>query len=822
MLTRLQKKSGKISMKHAPQTTTRNFPVVGMHCASCAHTITKTLKSLPGVEECEVHVGTEQTRVSYDPESISPEKMNQALEKFGYSLEVPQGNFNDSTHSSHQTSQPHTENHRDHHDHLDHQNAPLHDHGVSASADPKQKERKLKELAHLRQQTLVVLPMVVISICMMAWDLGAGEWGILPMLSANTMTFFHHLMLVLATYTMFVVGQPYLQAIIRFARYRVADMDTLVGIGTSVAFAYSFLLSALKNPLSAYLDTSQTFFDVTIVVIGLITLGKFLEMRSKLKTGEAVEALLTLQAKTATVLRDGKEQILTISQVMVGDTIIVKSGQSVPVDGVILSGSSALNESFLTGEALPVDKTVGDCVTGGTLNTHGVLHIQATKIGQETVLARIIRLVEQAQNSKAPIEQLTDRISAIFVPAVLIFSVVVAIAWLVIGSQFLPFNEVLPLALTSVVGILVIACPCALGLATPTAMIVGVGKAAQLGILVKNAESMQALSKVNHILLDKTGTLTLGKPELTDLVTSPDFSQEKALQILASLETASEHPLAQAIVQAAKLQNISLRKVEDFTETPGKGIRGNLGHKTYSAGKMSLTSQKDIKQLVPNMEELLAQGNTPVVLLEGKKLLAIAFLADTLKPQARSVIAALTSQQIGVTLLTGDTKHTAQHIAQQLGISQVVAEVLPDQKLHEIQRLQSQGKVVAMVGDGVNDAPALAAADVGIALSTGSDTAIESADLTLLSGNIATLPTALQLARATMRTVHQNLFWAFFYNVASIPVAAGLLYPVFGILLNPAVAGGAMAFSSVSVVLNALRLKRFSVAKQVSLKMERA
>ncbi|MDQ3009035.1 MAG: heavy metal translocating P-type ATPase [bacterium] len=762
--------------------TTASLPIVGMHCASCASTIKRTLSKLDGVEECEVNYGTEQAKLTYNPQKTSITKMNEAVNKFGYDLQAPTPSMHDG-----------------------------HDMMVPLSSDASVKERKLKELAELKKHWSTVLPFVAVSIFMMTWELGADPLGVWPMMPMVVAEFLHHLLPLFATYTLFVIGAPYLKAVYTFIKYRVANMDTLVGIGTLVAFLYSFFISAFEDVLAPFINTDQSYYDVTIVVIGFITLGKFLEARSKLRTGEAIEKLLELQAKNALVLRNGKEIEISVDELVIGDVLLVKPGQKFAVDGVISKGSTSVDEAMITGESLPIDKKMGDIVIGATINKQGSVQVTVTKVGNDTILSQIIKMVESAQGSKAPIEKLADSVSAVFVPIVLVFSVVVLLGWILIGSQFMPLSEAISIGVTSFVGILVIACPCAMGLATPTAVIVGVGKAAQEGILIRNAENLQKLHSVDHVIFDKTGTLTVGKPSVTDIDVIEPFTEKKALQILFSLEKLSEHPLAHAIAEKAKQNKVKALEVNNFVALEGKGVKGKVGTDLYYAGNVALAKNLALELNTSIIDAYTSVGKTPILLMNTHKVLAYIAVADVIKETAKATVQALQSKGIGVTILTGDNQQTAQYIANQIGITNVVAEVLPADKAEAVKKLQSEGHTVAMVGDGINDAPALATADVGIAMSTGTDVAIESAGITILGGSIAKIPKAIHLSKATMNTIKQNLFWAFFYNVAGIPIAAGLLYPVWGILLNPAIAGGAMAFSSVSVVLNALRLKTVKV-----------
>lgn len=767
------------------------FPVKGMHCASCASVITRKLEKLEGVESCTVNYATEKAQVSYDPNKVTVSDMNKEIDPLGYTLTDTSKDMDHSVHAGHDMMTP-------------------------LSSDASIKEHKLKELSKLKNHVQIMLPMIGVSIFVMVWEIGAETFGLWDKMPETLMEFFHHLLPIVATYALFVVGVPYLQGIVRFIKYKVANMDTLVGIGTSVAFLYSFVVTAFEKVLAPFVNTQQNYYDVTIVVIGFITLGKFLEARSKLKTGEAIEKLMGLQAKNALVISDGsprfaveagKEVELPIDQVVVNDIVIIKPGQKIPLDGIIVEGASSIDESMITGESIPVDKKINDIVIGSTLNKQGMLQVRVTKIGSDTMLSQIIKMVEQAQGSKAPIERMADQVSAIFVPVVLVLSVVTFILWIIIGSQFMPFSQTMTLAVLSFVGILVIACPCAMGLATPTAIIVGVGKAAQHGILIKNAESLEKFNGVNFVVMDKTGTLTKGAPEVTDINVVSQHSTEEVLKLLSSLESHSEHPLAVAVVTKAKEKNMKLYKVKDFAALEGKGLRGTIDGVEYFAGNVKLTNDLKLKIDTDVISGFSAQGKTPVIFMTSKHVIGYIGIADTIKDEAIETVATLHKMGIKVAMLTGDNTQTAQYIAKQIGIDRVIAEVLPADKAGEIQKLQREGYNVAMVGDGINDAPALATADVGVAMGTGADVAIESAGITLLGGHISKLPKAILLARTTMRIIKQNLFWAFFYNIVGIPVAAGALYPFFGILLNPAIAGAAMGLSSVSVVTNSLRLK---------------
>jgi Cu2+-exporting ATPase/Cu+-exporting ATPase len=640
----------------------------------------------------------------------------------------------------------------------------------------------------------------------MGWDILA-QFKLVSVMPHVWSEFFHHLLPAFATYILFVIGKPYLLGIYRFLRYGKANMDTLIGIGTLTAYIYSLTIAALETSLRPYLNVEQGYYDVTIVVITFIAIGKYLEAKSKLKTGDAIEKLLNLQVKTALVIRNGVELYIPIDQVTHGEMIVVKPAGKIPVDGVLVDGFSFVDESMITGEPMPVKKVTGDLVVAGTINTSGTFTFKATKIGSETLLAQIIKMVEEAQGSKAPIQALADKISAVFVPIVLVLAFVTLDAWLIIGTPYLGFSQALSYGLVSFVGILVIACPCALGLATPTAIIVGVGKGAGEGILVKDAATLEKLHKVNTVVIDKTGTLTRGKPELASINNLSNESDNEIVAILAGLENKSEHPIAHAIVASANERKITLPSVTDFAAIEGKGVKGVIGKTEYYAGNTKLISELKIDFDVESITKETMEGKTPVLLATKNKLLGVFMVADAIKPEAFAAIENLHKLGIKVVMLTGDNKNTARYIADQVGIDEVVAEVMPADKLAKITELQASGQIVAMTGDGVNDAPALAKADVGIAMATGTDVAIESAGITLLHGDISKLVKAVRLSKFTMRGIKQNLFWAFIYNIVGIPLASGLFYPLFGWLLSPVFAGFAMAISSVSVVGNSLRLK---------------
>jgi len=757
---------------------TNTYKVKGMHCVSCASIIEKTVKKIDGVENISVNNGTENAKISFNTEKTSFEIFNQKLEPLGYSLVL-------------QTAEEMGMTENEHAEHL----------GLNQS-----KKEKLKEIDNMKKGVLDALPIAGISIFIMAWEI-FGKYNLVAPMSPVIYEFFNHLIPIFATYIFITIGKPYLLGVYRFFRYGKANMDTLIGLGTSVAFIYSFIVTAFEDLLKPYLSAQYNFYDVSIVVITFIALGKYLEAKSKLKTGDAIEKLLRLQVKTALVVRNGKEIEIKIEEVKHSEIIIVKPGQKIPVDGVVVEGTSYVDESMITGEPIPIEKTVGTQVVAGTINTTGAFNFKATKVGSETLLSHIIKMVENAQGSKAPIQALADKISAVFVPIVLVIAIISFGLWMYFGLPVFGFSKALSFALTSFVGILVIACPCALGLATPTAVIVGVGKGAKEGILIKDATALETLYKANIVVVDKTGTITKGKPELTKAQVLGNKNEEEIISILATLESKSEHPIARAIVNYAKEKNINTKSISNFEIIKGKGLKGTIEDTEYFAGNIKIISDLNISYNIQSLEQETKQGKTPVLLANKNALLGIVFVADPIKPEAIETIKALHKLRKKVVMLTGDDKNTAKYIAKIVGIDKVFAEVMPEDKLNIIKDLQSKGNIVVMAGDGVNDAPALVQADVGVAMGTGTDVAIESAGITLLDGDISKLVKAVKLSKMTMNGIKQNLFWAFIYNIVGIPLAGGAFYPVFGWLLSPVFAGFAMAMSSVSVVSNSLRIK---------------
>lgn len=759
-----------------------------MHCASCANIIERTLKKTEGVQSIEVNYWTETAKMAFDESKTNVQALSKKIEPLGYSFAIPEAHMvNTHSMSAHDMGMSEDE----HAAHL----------GLNQS-----KEDKLREIRALRTLVISAIPLAIVSIFVMGWDI-FSQSHIVPEMSYTVKEFFHHLLPLFATYTLFVVGKPYLLGFYRFLRYGKANMDTLIGIGTVAAYLYSFVVTAFEDALKPFINVEHTYYDVTIVVITFIALGKYLEARSKLKTGDAIEKLLNLQAKTALVIRDGKEVEISVNDVQHDDLIIVKPGSKIPVDGLVTEGVSFVDESMVTGEPMPVQKKINDSVVSGTINTSGSFIFRATKVGSETLLAQIITMVGEAQGSKAPIQALADKISAIFVPIVLVIAFACLIVWLLFGTGPLGFSQALSFGLVSFVGVLVIACPCALGLATPTAIIVGVGKGAREGILIKDAATLEKLHKVNTVIVDKTGTITVGKPTLVNIWNLSDMTDIELIWILASLEKKSEHPIAHAIANYAQEKNIAVHNVSDFNWIQGKWLKWVIAGIEYYVGNVRLLKDLWISFDVAQIEAFTLQGKTPVILATKEKVLGFVMVADEVKAESKQAISDLHGLGITVVMITGDDEKAAKHIASLVGIDDVIAHVLPQDKMEKIKKLQSEGRIVAMAGDGVNDAPALAQADVGIAMGTGTDVAIESAGITLLGGDISKLVKAIKLSKMTMRGIKQNLFWAFIYNIVGIPLAAGIFYPIFGWLLNPVFAGLAMAFSSVSVVWNSLRIK---------------
>ncbi|WP_396928202.1 heavy metal translocating P-type ATPase [Mycolicibacterium sp.] len=617
----------------------------------------------------------------------------------------------------------------------------------------------------------------------------------------------HWVQLALTTPVMFYVGWPIHRTGWLALAHRSADMNSLITLGTAAAYGYSLLVTAAPAALPANLR--EVYFEAVGVIITLIMVGRLLEARAKAGTGEAIRALLGLQARTARVLRDGTEAEIPVGEVVVGDEILIRPGEKIPVDATVVTGESAVDESMVTGESMPVTKHPGDTVIGATVNTTGSLRVCARKVGADTMLAQIIRMVQQAQASRAPIQRLADAISAYFVPVVIAIAIATFAVWFVAGPA-----PALTLALVSAVAVLIIACPCALGLATPLSIMVATGKGAQAGILIRSAEALETAHRLDTIVLDKTGTITAGKPALTDVVAIHPFSDRDLLSLVASAEADSEHPVAGAIVAGARMRGVDVPAAEEFVSITGKGVRATVSGNVVLVGTAALLDENGVtsSELGQIGASLAASGKTPILAAVDGRPAAVLAVADTVKSDSVAAIAALDAMGLQVVMITGDNARTAAAIARQVGVREVLAEVLPEHKADEVRRLQADGRRVGMVGDGINDAPALAQADVGLAIGTGTDVAIEAADITLISGSLAGVVTAIGLSRATMRNIRQNLFFALIYNAVGIPVAAGVLYPLLGVMLSPMIAAAAMALSSLSVVSNANRLRRFHIA----------
>ncbi len=750
----------------APEDTGGEKAVISvgnMTCASCVAKVEGALAGLPGVAKANVNFATEKATVVYDPNALHPEDLTRAVESAGYT-------------------------------------ARLTDDEVLADLEVEQaREREARQV--FRKFAFSAAVAVVI----MVLSMGHMSLPLIKEIPERTLFF---ILFALATPVQFWAGWQFYRGAIGAARHRTTDMNTLVAVGTTAAYLYSVMVTFFPSFIPHSIKLA-VYFDSSATIIALILLGRYLEARAKGRTSDAIRKLVGLQAKTARVLRDGVEQDLPVEQVAVDDLVRVRPGEKVAVDGVIAEGFSSIDESMLTGESIPVEKGPGAEVIGATINGTGTFTFRATKVGRDTMLSQIIRITEEAQGSKAPIQRLADKVASVFVPVVLALAAITFLVWILAGPAP-AFN----FALLNFVAVLVIACPCALGLATPTAIMVGTGKGAENGILIKGGESLEMAHRVNAVVFDKTGTLTVGKPMLTDLV-AVDGSGDEILAMAASVERGSEHPLARAIAEAAEERNLPVcTQLEGFEALPGRGIRATLDGRAILLGNSRLMQEErvDVAGLRDEAERLAGEGRTSMYLSRNGRVAGLLGVADVMKEHSRQVVADLQGLGIEVIMITGDHAATAQAIARQLGIDRVFSEVLPQDKAAEIKRLQSEGKLVAMVGDGINDAPALAQADVGIAIGTGTDVAIEASDITLISGDLRPVVNAMRISRRTLRTIKQNLFWAFFYNVIGIPLAAGVLYPIGGILLSPMIAAGAMAFSSVSVVTNSLRLRRFNLA----------
>jgi len=732
-----------------------SLSVGGMTCAACVARVERALAAAPGVELARVNLATRQAKVKYNPRLTNPGALTRVVTDAGYQVE-----------------------------------------GTSREQRaPRSPEAEIKEFRRRFLLALVLsLPVWLSMVPPVTAALG---------LSHHTLAF---ILLIFATPVMFYSGASFFSGAASAARHRSTNMDTLVALGTSAAYFYSAWVTCFPDRVAAAGHEPAVYYDTAVMIITFILLGRWLEARTRGRASEALRRLFALAPPTARVRRGETEQEVPLAEVVVGDLVVVRPGEKIPVDGVVAEGASSVDESMLTGESMPVPKESGAEVWGATLNQRGFLIFTATRVGQDMVLSQIIRLVDEAQTGKAPIERLVDRVAAVFVPVVMGLAALTFLTWNFWGPP-----PTFSRAVISMVAVLIIACPCAMGLATPTAVMVGSGRGAELGILLRGGEALERAYRLTTVVFDKTGTLTRGAPQVTDVHTWEHWSAEAVLAHAAALEEKSEHPLAEAVTHAAKTQNLPLPRVDDFQAVPGLGVEARIDGQEVLLGNLAFLARQGVasENLTHHQDQLSREGKTAIFLAVGRKPVGVIAAADTLKPKAAQTVAALKAMGLKILLLSGDNKMTAAAVAKSIGIEDVLAEVLPGDKAKKVAELQAAGEVVAMVGDGINDAPALAQADVGIALGTGADVALEAADLTLIRDDLDLIPQAIKLSRQMMRIIRQNLFWAFCYNIVAIPVAAGAFYPLWGWTLNPALAAGAMAMSSVSVVTNSLRLRRF-------------
>ncbi len=754
---------------------TLNLPIEGMTCASCVGRVERSLSKVPGVSQANVNLATEKAQVSFDPGLVNLLGISQAVEKAGYRVgKLDASGTKAQPVSSVALALP----------------EPKDDHAAA-------REREIRDLKFKSLVSLVI---------------GLGLMALMYLPLKLDFQLVEPVLLILATFVQVWAGARFYRAAWAVGKHGSTNMDTLVAVGTSVAYGYSAFVTLWPGLASSWGFQHHLYYETAVIIIALILMGRWLEARAKGQTSAAIKALMGLQAKTARVIRGGVEQDIPVGEVQPADQVRVRPGEKVPVDGRILEGNSTLDESMLTGESLPVEKAPGDMVIGATLNKTGSFIFEATKVGRDTALAQIVRLVEDAQGSKAPIQRMADTVSSYFVPAVLALAVLTFAGWLVFGP-----DPKLTMAIQSAVAVLIIACPCALGLATPTAIMVGTGKAAELGILIRGGEALEEARRIDTIVLDKTGTLTRGKPAVTTIFAVEGFDQQQLLSLAAAVEVHSEHPLGQAILiehdRLLRLREDGTARLSaiNFESITGQGAKALVGSHAVAIGNRRLMEGLGIDFNELRAPALTAEstGATPLFIAVDLRAAGVIAVADTLKPESSHAVAELRALGLQVWMLTGDNRATAEAIAKQAGITQVLAEVLPDQKVTKVKELQAQGRRVAMVGDGINDAPALAQAELGIAIGTGTDVAMAASDITLVGGNLRTIVTAIALSRKTVGVIKQGLFWAFAYNILLIPVAMGGLYPLFRVLLSPVLAAAAMAMSSVSVVTNALRLRGF-------------
>jgi Cu+-exporting ATPase len=762
------------SVGYSAGTATMRVPIQNMHCGSCLMRIELALQTVPGVVSARASLGPNAADIEYQPEKVDFATIRKAIESAGYRVAEPKI-------------------------------APDAEVLDPAEAANEQEYRTLMRKFWLA--AAVSIPVMALSYP----DLVPGLRDWMPM-GSDTRRIVWALLGIVSLPVLIWAGSQFFTGMWDALKHRAANMHTLIAIGISAAFAYSVVTVAWPQ-IFPKMALAEVFWDVTDVVVALVVLGLALEIKAKGRTSQAIKKLIGLQAKTARVIRDGAERDIPVEEVIVDDILVVRPGEKIAVDGKVMAGASALDESMITGESMPVEKQVGDEVIGGTLNKTGSFRFKATKVGKDTALATIIRMVKDAQGSKAPIQRVVDTVSAYFVPAVMILAVLAFIAWYDFGPEPRSVYATIVFVTT-----LIIACPCALGLATPTSLTVGIGKGAENGILIRSGDALQASEKLDAIILDKTGTITKGEPALTDVVVTQGHGETDVLRLTASLERGSEHPLGEAIVKGAAARDLKLADTEGFAAIPGHGVSGRVDGREVMFGNAKLMRDRGIAidMLQADWERLAEEGKTPMYVGVDGKAAGLVAVADTVKPDSKGAIDALKALGIEVVMLTGDNERTGRAIARQVGIDRVLAEVLPNDKAHEVQKLQLEGKAVGMVGDGVNDAPALAQADVGFAIGTGTDVAIEASDVTLIKGSLVGVVTAIEISRATMNNVRQNLVGAFGYNALGIPVAMGLLYPFIGLLLSPLIAAAAMAFSSVTVVTNANRLRLFQPRRTAS------